>query len=206
EVWACDAGQPDCRVVSLPLRTSHGRGGRQSRPDDGNCWLHSAVQPTLSRSRRACDDAVKLGLVRSFDQPGGKSLLTSALVAKRRSSHRRTARADDLRFFGLLLLIENYRAKAKEFARLMIVAKSLRHSRQYRKLAEMYWALALGEESDRAQPSKSSQRAPTAKSQPQRSRRGRRRRGRRPAGRTGSRPRTRRRLAAWAAASTSFLM
>src|SRR5262245_65319693 len=42
--------------------------------------------------------------------------------------------------------IENYRAKAKEFARLMIVAKSLRHSRQYRKLAEMYWALALGED------------------------------------------------------------
>src|SRR5262244_2601935 len=29
--------------------------------------------------------------------------------------------------------IENYRAKAKEFARLMIVAKSRRHSRQYRK-------------------------------------------------------------------------
>ena len=50
--------------------------------------------------------------------------------------------------------IENYRAKAKEFARLMIVAKSLRHSRQYRKLAEMYWALALGEESDRPQASK----------------------------------------------------
>jgi len=50
--------------------------------------------------------------------------------------------------------IENYRAQAKEFARLMIVAKSLRHSRQYPKLAEMYWALALGEESGRAQPSK----------------------------------------------------
>jgi hypothetical protein len=50
--------------------------------------------------------------------------------------------------------IENYRAKAKEFARLVIVAKSLRHSRQYRKLAEMYWALALGEESDRTQLSK----------------------------------------------------
>src|SRR5262245_47354076 len=50
--------------------------------------------------------------------------------------------------------IENYRAKAKEFARLTVVAKSLRHSRQYRKLAEMYWALALGEEPDRAQPSK----------------------------------------------------
>ena len=42
--------------------------------------------------------------------------------------------------------IENYRAKTKEFARLMIVAKSLRHSRQYRKLAEMHWALALGED------------------------------------------------------------
>jgi hypothetical protein len=50
--------------------------------------------------------------------------------------------------------IVNYRAKAKEFARLTVVAKSLRHSRQYRKLAEMYWALALGEEPDRAQPSK----------------------------------------------------
>src|SRR5262249_40464257 len=50
--------------------------------------------------------------------------------------------------------IENYRVKAKEFARLTVVAKSLRHSRQYRKLSEMYWALALGEEPDRAQPSK----------------------------------------------------
>src|SRR5262245_59220782 len=50
--------------------------------------------------------------------------------------------------------IENYRAKAKEFVRLTVVAKSLRHSRQYRKLAEMYWALALGEEPDRAQRSK----------------------------------------------------
>src|SRR5262245_6570267 len=42
--------------------------------------------------------------------------------------------------------IENYRAKAKKFARLAAVAKSPRHSRQCRKLAEMYWALALGEE------------------------------------------------------------
>jgi hypothetical protein len=50
--------------------------------------------------------------------------------------------------------IESYRAKAKEFARLTVVAKSLRHSRQYRKLAEMYWALALGEELERAKPSK----------------------------------------------------
>src|SRR6516165_2531498 len=50
--------------------------------------------------------------------------------------------------------IENYRAKAKKFARLAAVAKSLRHSRQCGKLAEMYWALALGEEPDRAQPSK----------------------------------------------------
>jgi hypothetical protein len=50
--------------------------------------------------------------------------------------------------------IEIYRAKAKEFARLAIVAKSLRNSRQYRKLAEMYRALALGEEPHRAQRSK----------------------------------------------------
>jgi hypothetical protein len=50
--------------------------------------------------------------------------------------------------------IETYRAKAKEFARLTLIAKSLRHGRQYRKLAEMYWALALGEERDRAQPPK----------------------------------------------------
>ena len=38
------------------------------------------------------------------------------------------------------------RAKTKEFARLTVVAKSLRDGRQYRRLAEMYWALALGEE------------------------------------------------------------
>jgi hypothetical protein len=50
--------------------------------------------------------------------------------------------------------IETYRAKAKEFARLTLIAKSLRHGRQYQKLAEMYWALALGEERDRAQPPK----------------------------------------------------
>jgi len=45
--------------------------------------------------------------------------------------------------------IKNYRAKAKKFARLSAVAKSLRHSRQCRKLADMYWALALGEEPER---------------------------------------------------------
>jgi hypothetical protein len=49
---------------------------------------------------------------------------------------------------------ENYRAKAKEFARLTVAAKSLRDGRRYRKLAEMYWALALGEEPERAQSSK----------------------------------------------------
>jgi hypothetical protein len=41
--------------------------------------------------------------------------------------------------------MEAYRAKAKEYARLTILSKSLRESRRYRKLAEMYWALALGE-------------------------------------------------------------
>jgi len=50
--------------------------------------------------------------------------------------------------------IETYRAKAKEFARLTVVAKSRRDSRQCRKLAEMYWALSLGEEPNRAQPLK----------------------------------------------------
>jgi len=43
--------------------------------------------------------------------------------------------------------VEDYRAKAKECARLTVVTKSLREGRRYRKLAEMYWALALGEES-----------------------------------------------------------
>jgi hypothetical protein len=43
--------------------------------------------------------------------------------------------------------MEVYRAKAKEYARLTIPTKSLRESRRYRKLAEMYWALALGETS-----------------------------------------------------------
>jgi hypothetical protein len=50
--------------------------------------------------------------------------------------------------------MEIYRAKAKECARLTILTKSLRESRRYRKLAEMYSALALGEKPDSAQPSK----------------------------------------------------
>jgi len=41
---------------------------------------------------------------------------------------------------------ETYRTKAKEFARLTAVAKSLRDSRRLRKFAEMYWALALAED------------------------------------------------------------
>jgi hypothetical protein len=40
----------------------------------------------------------------------------------------------------------DYRTKAKEYARLTVVTKSLRESRRYRKLADMYWALALREE------------------------------------------------------------
>jgi hypothetical protein len=50
--------------------------------------------------------------------------------------------------------MEAYRVKAKEYARLTILTKSLRESRRYRKLAEMYWALALGEKSESVQPSK----------------------------------------------------
>jgi hypothetical protein len=50
--------------------------------------------------------------------------------------------------------VEDYRAKAKEYARLTVVTKSLRDGRRYRKLAEMYWALALGEEPESVQPSK----------------------------------------------------
>jgi hypothetical protein len=49
---------------------------------------------------------------------------------------------------------EDYRAKAKEYARLTVVTKSLREGRRYRKLAEMYWALALGEESKSVRSSK----------------------------------------------------
>jgi hypothetical protein len=50
--------------------------------------------------------------------------------------------------------VEVYHAKAKEYARLTILTKSLRESRRYRKLAEMYWALALREEPECVQPSK----------------------------------------------------
>jgi hypothetical protein len=50
--------------------------------------------------------------------------------------------------------MEVYRAKAKEYARLAILTKSLRESRRYRKLAEMYWALALGERPESVQPTK----------------------------------------------------
>jgi len=46
--------------------------------------------------------------------------------------------------------------KAKEYARGTMLTESLRESRRYRKLAEMYWALALGEkpEAEGIQPSK----------------------------------------------------
>jgi hypothetical protein len=50
--------------------------------------------------------------------------------------------------------MEVYRAKATEYARLTIPTKSLRESRRYRKLAEMYWALALGEKPESVQPLK----------------------------------------------------
>jgi hypothetical protein len=50
--------------------------------------------------------------------------------------------------------MEAYRAKAKEYARLTILTKSLRESRRYRKFAEMYWALALGEKPESVQSSR----------------------------------------------------
>jgi hypothetical protein len=50
--------------------------------------------------------------------------------------------------------MEAYRAKAKEYARLTLLTKSLRESRRYWKLAEMHWALALGEKPEGVQPSK----------------------------------------------------
>jgi hypothetical protein len=50
--------------------------------------------------------------------------------------------------------MEVYRAKAKEYARLTIRTKSLRESRRYRKLGEMYWALALGEKPESVQSSR----------------------------------------------------
>jgi hypothetical protein len=56
--------------------------------------------------------------------------------------------------FAVQSRIETYRAKAKEYARLTTLTKSLRESRRYRKLAEMYWALALREESQSDRPSK----------------------------------------------------
>ena len=52
---------------------------------------------------------------------------------------------------------KDYRAKAKEYARLTVVTKSLRDGRRYRKLAEMYCALALAEEPERIQPSRMSE-------------------------------------------------
>jgi hypothetical protein len=50
--------------------------------------------------------------------------------------------------------IDEYRAKAKEYARLTSVTKSLREGRRYRKLAEMYQALALGEDPEKVRSAK----------------------------------------------------
>ena len=57
--------------------------------------------------------------------------------------------------------VEDYRAKAKEFARLTVVTKSLRDGRRYRKLAEMYSALALAEQSDCVPPKMNVKTSPT---------------------------------------------
>ena len=46
--------------------------------------------------------------------------------------------------------IEKYRTKAREFARLAAIAKSRRDARYCRMLADMYWALALGDEPELA--------------------------------------------------------
>src|SRR5262245_28297201 len=46
--------------------------------------------------------------------------------------------------------IQVYRGKAEECARRIILAKSPRERRQYRKLTDMYRALALGEEPENA--------------------------------------------------------
>ena len=43
-------------------------------------------------------------------------------------------------------LTEKYRTKAREFARLAAIAKSRPDARYCRMLADMYWALALGDE------------------------------------------------------------
>jgi hypothetical protein len=50
--------------------------------------------------------------------------------------------------------MEVYRGKAKEYARLTILTKSLRESRRYWKLGEMYWALSLGEKPESVQSSR----------------------------------------------------
>jgi hypothetical protein len=50
--------------------------------------------------------------------------------------------------------MEIYLGKAKEYARRTVRTKSLRESRRYWKLAEMYRALALGEEPENVQPLK----------------------------------------------------
>jgi hypothetical protein len=50
--------------------------------------------------------------------------------------------------------MEVYRSKAKEYAGLTVLTKLPRESRRYRKLAEMYWAVALGEEPENVQPLK----------------------------------------------------
>jgi hypothetical protein len=55
---------------------------------------------------------------------------------------------------------EDYRAKATEYERFTRVTKSLRESRQYRRQAEMYRALALGEEPEISAPRAGANRCP----------------------------------------------
>jgi hypothetical protein len=54
-----------------------------------------------------------------------------------------------------------YRGKAEEYARRTVLAKSHRDSRRYRKLAERYRALALGEPESVQSPKKIVKTSPT---------------------------------------------
>src|SRR5215467_4321913 len=131
----CGRNRPSGWTLSVQV---FGPGGTRSQYRSRIFWIDGR------RTRAAAEAPQRKRPCRSR-ATARRSLLRHACV-KRCKGQRESMRCESQ--------IENYRAKAKKFARLAAVAKSPRHSRQCRKLAEMYWALALGEEPEHAPPSK----------------------------------------------------
>jgi hypothetical protein len=146
--------RPDCRDEvddlhrvlrhALARRSSGGCGARPRRRCFQSIWRRPEP-PSPNEFRRT---------LQSYDPTDAGSVVFFEISSA--STEQWVRRYVDLgtRSAAVKPQMEVYRSKAKEYARLTVLTKLPRESRRYRKLAEMYWALALSEEPENAQPLK----------------------------------------------------